>query len=175
MSTHEPFRGDQPAIPPRSRLRRANGDGGAALVEFAIIAPLIFALLIGMFTGGISMSRKNSMTNAVREGARFAATLPESTTWADDARARVIALSSGDLTTTQVCVRLVKTPSTVRRTSTGCSAAMVALAPSTAGIPAGDCAVLVWARRTSKMEFVLGSRDLTLDAQSVSRFERDCS
>lgn len=159
----------------RVHLRaRAHGERGAALAEFAIIAPLIFALLLGMLTGGISMSRKNSMTSAVREGARFGATLTESATWADDTRARVIALSAGDLTTAQMCVRLVKAPSTVRRTSTGCSGAMIALAPSTAGIPNGDCVVLAWARRTSKMEFVFASTDLVLDAQSVSRFERDC-
>jgi Flp pilus assembly protein TadG len=155
--------------------RRGRGDKGAALVEFAIIAPLVFALLLGMFTGGLAMSRKNSMTSAVREGARFGATLTESATWADDTRSRALALSPDDLSTTQVCVRLVKAPSTVRRTSTGCTAAMIAAAPSVTGITAGDCAVLVWARRSSKLEFVFGSQDLTLDAQSVSRFERDCA
>jgi Flp pilus assembly protein TadG len=160
--------------PSRPR-RRCSGDGGAALVEFAIIAPLFFALLLGLFTGGISMSRKNSMTNAVREGARFGATLAESGTWADTTQSRVVTLSSGDLTSSQVCVRLVKAPSTVRRESTGCSAAMQALAPSTSGIPSGDCAVLVWARRTSKMEVVFFSRTLTLDGDSISRFERDCT
>ena len=158
-----------------SRRRRANGDRGSALIEFAINMPLVFALLLGMFTGGISMSRKNSMTNGVREGARFGSTLPESVTWADDTRARVLALSAGDVTADQVCVRLVKAPSSVLRTSTGCSVEMLALAPSTTGINAGDCVVLVWATRTSKMEFVFGSRNLVLDAQSVSRFERDCT
>ena len=145
------------------------------MVEFAIISPLIFALFLGMVTGGLALGHKNSMTNAVREGARFGATLTESATWADDTSARVLAQSANDLTTAQVCVRLVEAPSTVRRTSPGCSAAMLALAPSLTGIPAGDCVVLVWARRTSEMQFVFASRELVLDAKSVSSFERECA
>jgi Flp pilus assembly protein TadG len=161
----------------RNTPRGRGGDRGAALVEFAIISPLIFALLIGLFTGGIALSHKNAMTSAVREGARFGATLSESGTWANDTRARVIALAPDDLTTSQVCVQLVKAPATIRQQSTApdCSAAMLALAPSLAGIPAGDCAVLVWARRTTEIEFVLGSKSLTLDARSVSKYERACA
>src|SRR5215207_9336974 len=84
------------------RGRRARGDGGAALVEFAIIAPLVFALLFGVFTGGMALSRKNSMTNAVREGARLGATLPEDANWADKVQARVLDLAGGDLDASQV-------------------------------------------------------------------------
>lgn len=155
--------------------RRANEERGAALVEFAIIAPLIFALFMGMVTGGLSLGRKNSMINSVREGSRFGATLTESASWADDTHARVLAQSAGDLTGAQVCVRLVKAPSTVRRTSTGCSSAMIAVEPSIAGIPAGDCVVLVWAMRTSEIQFGFASRQLALNAKSVSSFERDCA
>jgi Flp pilus assembly protein TadG len=155
--------------------RRGRGDKGAALVEFAIIAPLVFCLLLGMFTGGISMNRKNSMTNAVREGARFGATLTDSTTWADDARTRALNLAAGDLTSSQICVRLVKAPSTVKRTSTGCSAAMLAKVPSVSDVPAGECAVLVWSNRTSTLEAVFFSRALDLNASSVSRYERECT
>jgi Flp pilus assembly protein TadG len=158
-----------------TRTRRRSEDRGAALVEFAIISPLLFALVIGLFTGGIAMSHKNAMTSAVREGARFGATLSESATWADSTRDRVIALAEEDLTASQVCARLVKAPATVRQTSTGCSAAMLALEPSIAGIPAGDCVVLVWARRTTEIEFVLASKSLTLDAHSVSKFEQGCA
>lgn len=144
------------------------------MVEFAIIAPLVFALMLGMFTGGLSLSRKNSMTNAVREGARLGATLTEDAAWADAARDRVVALAAGDLTNAQVCVRLMKAPSTVLRTSTGCSATMLTKQPSMTGIPTDECAVLVWASRTSKMEVVFFSKNLNLDASAVSRYEREC-
>jgi Flp pilus assembly protein TadG len=152
---------------------RARGDRGGALVEFAIIAPLVFMLLIGTFTGGVALSRKNSMTNAVREGARLGATLNHDAAWAGAVRDRVVELAGGDLTTAQVCVKLVQAPSTQIRASS-CPAALAGLEPAITGVPAGDCTVLVWAQRTSEIEAVLFSRDLTLTSKSVSRYERDC-
>ena len=68
----------------------------------------------------------------------------------------------------------MKAPSAVLHTSTGCTGAILAKQPSTTGIPTDECAVLVWASRTSKMQVVFFSKDLNLDASSVSRFERDC-
>jgi hypothetical protein len=153
-----------------------------ALVEFAIIAPLLFALLLGMFTGGMALSRKNSMTNAVREGSRLGATLVESDTWATSVRDRVRNLSSGDLTDAQICVELaVKTTSsetTLRQwPSGGCpNTAENPLAPGEPAMPVGvqegECVVKVWARRTSLMETVFFSRDIVLTTNSISKFER---
>src|SRR5688572_884331 len=57
------------------RTRRAS-ERGSMLVEFAIILPILGALLIGMLSGGLAYSRKLSLTNGAREGARFGATLP---------------------------------------------------------------------------------------------------
>ena len=68
--------------------RRGRGDRGVALVEFAIIAPLVFMLIVGSITGGIAPGQKNSMTNAVREGGRFGATLDHDASWADAVRDR---------------------------------------------------------------------------------------
>ncbi|MFP5580169.1 MAG: TadE family protein [Acidimicrobiia bacterium] len=65
---------------------RNRREAGASLVEFALLAPVLFALLLGMITGGLSLSRKNSMENAVREGARFGATLNEDSSWSSDVR-----------------------------------------------------------------------------------------
>lgn len=50
----------------RSRRR------GAALVEFAVLAPLFFMLLIGIIEFGRAMMVAQLMTNASREGARRA-------------------------------------------------------------------------------------------------------
>lgn len=159
------------------RVRRARGDGGAALVEFAIIAPLIFALIVGMFTGGISLSRKNSMTNAVREGARFGATLNEDVTspddWATAVQKRVLSLAPNDLQLSQICVRLVQDgavrPGSGRSvTPSGCSGR--APAPPS-GVP-GQCVVQVWAYRTSELQVVFWSEDLPLDASALNRYER---
>lgn len=49
---------------------------GAALVEFAIVLPLLVMLMLGIFTGGLAYNRKIGISNAVREGSRYGATLP---------------------------------------------------------------------------------------------------
>jgi Flp pilus assembly protein TadG len=44
---------------------------GAALVEFAIVMPLLFALVFGIIEFGIILYNKAMLTNASREGARL--------------------------------------------------------------------------------------------------------
>lgn len=162
----------------RGMRRRARGDRGAALVEFALVAPLLFALLLGTITGGLALSRKNSMTNAVREGARLGATLDQAAPggWAESVRDRVRELSDGDLQNGQICVELLVvgevSPQKEWYGSTDCKG--WESEPSTGGIPAGDCVVKVWGHRTSDLEVVLWSRVLPLNAGAVSLYEREC-
>jgi Flp pilus assembly protein TadG len=47
---------------------------GAAAVEFAIIAPLLFVLIFGIIEFGAILYNQAVITNASREGARYAAT-----------------------------------------------------------------------------------------------------
>jgi len=157
------------------RSRRAHGDGGAALVEFAIIAPLLFALILGLFSGGIALGHKNSMTSAVREGARFGATLDHDADWADKVIARVVALAPTDLDANQVCVKLVNAPNTDVEASACADPELADAEPGVESVPNDDCAVLVWAQRKDKLEVVFFSRPLTLNAASISDYERDCS
>ena len=142
-----------------------------ALVEFAILAPLLFALVFGTITGGLALSRKNSMTNAVREGARFGATVPESLTWADSVRDRSVSLAGGDLTNAQVCVELTLGTGT-RVTGTPATCPFTGIPAIPAGVGPDECVVRVWAQRTSELQAVFFTRDLTLKASAVARFER---
>ena len=48
-------------------------------MEFAIVAPILFALVFGIFDFGRCMSANVTVTNSAREGARYAATL--ATSW----------------------------------------------------------------------------------------------
>jgi Flp pilus assembly protein TadG len=48
-------------------------DRGAAVVEFAIIFPVLIILLFGMIDFGRAFFLRNNLVAAVREGARFAA------------------------------------------------------------------------------------------------------
>lgn len=45
---------------------------GAVLVEFAILAPLIFALMLGILQVGIGMQAQNSLRSIAAETARYA-------------------------------------------------------------------------------------------------------
>ncbi len=47
-----------------------NDNRGAAAVEFALIAPLLFALFFGIIEFGLYIYNQQMLTNAAREGAR---------------------------------------------------------------------------------------------------------
>jgi Flp pilus assembly protein TadG len=57
----------------RARPRR---DGGQAMTEFALVAPLFFLVLFGVIQLGFLFAGQNGLTNAAREAARYASTLP---------------------------------------------------------------------------------------------------
>jgi Flp pilus assembly protein TadG len=57
-----------------SRIRRRiRPERGAAAVEFAIVAPLLFMLVFGIIDFGFSFHSWNATENAAREGARVGA------------------------------------------------------------------------------------------------------
>ena len=58
---------------------RRNRRPGAAVVEFAVVAPVFFLFVFGMIEFGRMVMVQQIMTNAAREGARLAI-LPGSTT-----------------------------------------------------------------------------------------------
>jgi Flp pilus assembly protein TadG len=60
----------------RSEQRGRNDEGGAALVEFAFVAILLFMLVFGIITYGYMMSFRQAVTQAAAEGARAGAVAP---------------------------------------------------------------------------------------------------
>jgi hypothetical protein len=97
----------------RRRRSRRDGDDGAVLVEFALVLPLLLLMLLGIITGGLAYNQRLQVTHAVREGARYGATVPalqdwNSGTWASNVQALVVERSAGDLDGSQVCVALVE-------------------------------------------------------------------
>lgn len=76
------------------RARRER-ERGAAVVEMAFVAPLLIILLLGIFTVARAYNVKNTMDHAVREGARFGATIDP---WdANDAFDAIEAVILGEL------------------------------------------------------------------------------
>jgi Flp pilus assembly protein TadG len=57
----------------RQLLRRAHGQEGAAAVEFAIILPILLVLTLGALDVGHMYYMDHLITNASREGGRYAA------------------------------------------------------------------------------------------------------
>jgi Flp pilus assembly protein TadG len=72
---------------PRTGTRR--GESGQALVEFALIAPVLFMVLIGIFKCAIAFNNYLVLTDAVRTGARQLAVSRGVPTACDSAIARV--------------------------------------------------------------------------------------
>lgn len=62
------------AIPSSRRLRRGATQRGAAAVEFALVFPVLVALILGGIDGGVAIQARTSVANATREAARTVAT-----------------------------------------------------------------------------------------------------
>ena len=82
---------------PTPDSRRADGERGTAVIEFALILPLLMCIILGMFTGGVLANRQIEITHAAREGARYGSMVPVSDsflsgTWATNVRDVVVAL-----------------------------------------------------------------------------------
>ena len=61
------------------RLRGLRSERGAALVEFALVVPLLMLMMCATIDFGLAVYTLNNLTAAVREGGRYAATLDKAT------------------------------------------------------------------------------------------------
>ena len=65
----------------RRLIHRVRDERGAAIIEFALVAPLLLALVWGIIETGRAFYTINSLASSVRDGARFgAANCPLQTT-----------------------------------------------------------------------------------------------
>lgn len=76
--------------------RRARGDDGAAILEFALVAVLLLTVVFGIINFGLVLSFKQDMTRAAAEGARAAAVALPSTTPGDADSRRLAAVAATD-------------------------------------------------------------------------------
>jgi Flp pilus assembly protein TadG len=86
---------------------RASGDGGAALVEFALVLPFLAILAFGTIDLGRAYQLRNRVTNAAREGAFYGQFHPCDTTGiqqaADDEDPGLSTISGYSVTSTSPC------------------------------------------------------------------------
>lgn len=135
-----------------------------------MVLPLFLALVLGIFTGGHAYSDKISLMEAVREGARYGASLPLGTgptavtSWETGVRNRLVEASGGEVAAGDVCVKLVL--------PTGGSDCGLSDPPGAANEPTVHL-VKVSATKPAKLEFFFFSTDTVMRGKLVARFERD--
>jgi Flp pilus assembly protein TadG len=93
--------------------KRLQGDKGAAMVEFAIVLPVLLLILLGIIEFGRAWNAQESIQAAAREGARELAVNP-----GDDVKSVVVSRAVGvGLTTADVnqsgCTAPGGTPATI--------------------------------------------------------------
>ncbi|HZM72763.1 MAG TPA: TadE family protein [Candidatus Polarisedimenticolia bacterium] len=115
---------------------------GQALSEFALIAPIFFLVILGILQMGLLFAGQNGLTNAAREAARYASTLPtpnqsvagnciSSGTNAEVAYTRLTAFSMRQYVPAFIAANIVQgTPSGLAN----CGAWALSLPPTGAGI-----------------------------------------
>jgi Flp pilus assembly protein TadG len=106
-----------------SFARRLGGERGTALVETAMVLPLILLISVAIFEFGRAFQTWEVLTNAAREGARVAV-LPNSTTAGDQAVA-VAYLNAGALDGGSATILV--TPTTIPIGATTASATQVTI------------------------------------------------
>jgi len=158
---------------------------GASIVEFALILPLLSMMALGMLTGGIALDRKQDITNAAREAARFGATVAEGQcepdpdaecsglTWAKLVQSVAVQRANGAVADGDVCVALVSGPGwapvavdSTHTTDLSGKACYVDNSSDT------DKRVQVKVTKSDRLEAVLFAMDLDLSSKATARFEQ---
>jgi len=172
----------------RGSLVRRAGEEGASLVEFAMVLPLLAGLLVGIVTAGLALNGKNSINNAAREAARYGATLPVESTmnnWLDDVADVAIRSGTGQLDNgvdgRTICVAYVYPDGAVPNDRTarvmidsaGTRSYSIGAPCFSDGRPGDERRVQLSGSRDAEIFALFFRRIVTLDAESVSRFERE--
>jgi Flp pilus assembly protein TadG len=167
---------------------------GAAMVEFVLILPVFLLIVFGGITAALSYEHKSEVVHAVRDGARYGATVPlnqcDTTSncgnrnWAALVQYVTSQRSGGSLSTGQICVALVSgnrvgaNPAAVYlRTGGVYSTGTNATFPTTGCFDDGDAdsglRVHVSAVRAGdKINLVFGTIPITVSSRGTARYEQ---
>ena len=153
--------------------RGTRDERGTSLVETALVLPLVFSLLLGIFTGGNAYFTKISLADAARSGARFGASLKVpaggNAAWAQLVRGRVAELSGGKIAVSEVCAELVvptgSNGSCGVADPTGASSDPTTLSPASL--------VKVSVATPVELDFVFFTSNPVLSSKIAARYERD--
>lgn len=164
-------------------------DKGASAVEFALIAPVVIMLIMGIFTGGLAYNQKITLTSASREAVRYAATVPTgsssvTTSWLDSVASRAILSANGELNPgvegQYTCVAYAGTGSprgsatdfTKKREQSGSAAPIYTTGSRCFEDGRGtEPRVQVQVQRQSRFNALLFAQTLTLRSDAIARYE----
>jgi Flp pilus assembly protein TadG len=164
-------------------VRPRRGERGAALVEFALVLPLLLTIVLGGISGGTVVSRKQTLTHAAREGARYGAIVAKNqcqptsncggSTWAQLVQSAVVQRASGLVSSSQVCVALVTGSGTVVDSSSDFTTRSDGTACYSDGGADGQPRVQVTITRTGDgINAVFYQFPVTLSVQATARYEQ---
>lgn len=157
-------------------VRWRRDDRGVAAVEFALLFPVFAILLFGTISAGMTYEHDIALTQGVREGSRFAATLPDDSglnTWLSQVLSATQGALGGDYTSaTYICVAYVAAPGTTPATQS-----LAENGSYTASSPCftdgrTDTHVQVEVRQDMDWNFFVKDVTVTLNPTSVSLYER---
>lgn len=148
-------------------------DGGAALVEMALVLPLLVMLLFGIVSAGMAYNHQLALTHAAREAARFGATLPitDSAAWLNGVRNRAEEAATGSLTGApgaRICVAYVEVPAEGSASWDNGSSGSQCFTESP---PRSEGRVQVRVEREVEFNAIVFQSTLTLSSEAVNRFE----
>lgn len=171
--------------------KRRFGDRGASLVELALALPLLVMLLVGMVSAGIAYNNQLALTHAAREAGRYGATLPVESgamnAWLTTVSDQAIADATGSLDDgvdgRYVCVAYVYPDGLGGPDPDDKTTRYELFEDGTDntdnqqcidggdGRPDEERRVQVVVARDMDFNVVFFSRDVTLDAEAVNRYE----
>jgi hypothetical protein len=135
-------------------------------------------LMLGTLTGGLAYNRQLALTAGAREGVRYAATLPGAGTvaWANEVAAITMIAANGELDPGEegryICVAHIGTGPTPFKQEYGTPPSGPAPPDCFAdGLAGPRPRVQVVVQRTSTLEAMVFSQNLTLDFNAVAKYE----
>ena len=148
-------------------MARTDRERGAALVEMALVAPILLVLLFGVWSVARAYNVRNTLDHAAREAARHAATIepwdpatsPDAVRAVADAELAASAIDPSDVTTG--CIEFIP------EAASGCT---IAGTPRVASAPA-DEVIVVLEFDDFPMSFVFFQTSVDMQAQAVTRWE----
>ena len=146
--------------------RKGASDRGAALIEMALVLPFLMLLVVGIWTTARAYNVKNTMDHAVREAARYGATVDP---WDGSSPTAVRALVDGELNNAAIPTAAVNTLciEQVLETGDGCD---LGSGPEVTNAPADQVVVKI-EYPDYEMDFVFFSTTVDLESTAIARWE----